>query len=517
MGPTSSIASDEPTVGVFVDGMYLGVNYGAQLDVFDLEAVEILRGPQGTLFGRNVTGGAVVLRSRRPSGDFGVRAKTFGGSHSRFGSAISVEDALIEDHLAGKVTVMYDRHGGLYDNTQGGTLGEKESIFIRPSLGWQPNENLQIDLIAEYGKTTGDGALSQSIDVEERYLGTLGHVIPEDKTLLSATFKSEFSNEWKQIIGEVNWTIGSGNLTSITGYRDVDYFGSSDAAGAQVNFFNIVSADFIQDQLSQELRYAGAVGENGQYTVGIYYFNQSMQHKEYREFLGDFNAAMNGKLDQWSLAGFANVEVEVTPSIFISGGIRYTKEEKDADVASGNECTFDFSDCTFSQIDRENWQNFSPKAGLSWHANEDLLVFASWSRGFRSGGFNIRNGSNLIPIGPYNEETVESIELGWKSDFWDGKARLNGAVFRNKYNDLQLTILDEQLLQRIQNAADATIQGFELDLLFAPLPHVNIFANVGYTDASFDRFVGLDINSDGISDATDDALSQKLKLTRAPE
>ena len=190
-GINSSIPSVDPTVGVFYDGIYLGTTFGVVMDTFDLEAIEVLRGPQGLLFGRNVTGGAVLLRTKRPTGDFGTRVRVGGTDEGEYNVAASIEGSLIEDRLAGKLSAYYSDDSGYFKNTNpsqpipapfpgaityykaatGGDVGAMETTLVRPTLVWTPTDRQEWTLIAESGKSEGDGAVWASVD--DQRAGTL--------------------------------------------------------------------------------------------------------------------------------------------------------------------------------------------------------------------------------------------------------------------------------------------------------------------------------------------------------
>lgn len=497
MGFNSTIASVEPTVGTFVDGIYIGANLGGLQDTLDLESVEVLRGPQGTLFGRNVTGGAVVMRSRRPEGDFGGLLKIGAGSGNRIEAAAGVEGALSET-VAAKIFASYtDTDGDWHNLTTGRRHGADETFAIRPILRFRPSSGVDITLIGEYGKTDGDGVASRFIEDPNQLLYRQGVREPVGTENLSINFDGDTQIEWKQAVLDANFELGGGTLTSITGYRDVDYYSTGDTDGSQTETARAIN-QMNQHQFSEELRFAGkAFDDKLDFTLGAYYFEQRIEQYYHVYFFGASNQRSGGILNHHTWSLFAQGDYEVVPNLFLTAGGRYTWEKKSAQTARTPECTTALV-CTFHDEGSTTWSNFTPKIGVSWKATPDVLVYASWTKGFRSGGYNIRTtGARFNPAnptaafesaGPYDQETVKALEGGIKTEFFDGRARVNVAAFHNKFDGLQRTV-NSGLVNFIANVAKATVDGVELETTFMPIQGLVLSGNVGYLDARYDDYV----------------------------
>lgn len=513
MGFNSTIASVEPTVGTFVDGIYLGVNMGGVIDTFDTDSVQVLRGPQGTLFGRNVTGGAVVMQSRLPTGEFGGVVRAGLGSGGRKMIAGGVEGP-ITDTLAGKIYMQKASRSGDFDNiTLGGHFGAEEDFFVRPILRWRPTSTLDVSLIAEYGKTDGDGVADRILNDPNSALYKQGVREPlGGAEKLSINYPGDTDIEWKQAVLNANWDVGPGRLTSITGFRRVDYSSSGDTDGSQLEVahaFNIVH----QHQFSEELRYAGkAFADKLDYTVGAYYFQQHLGQGYEVFFNGASNQRSGGELHHRTGSVFAQGDYEFLPNLFLTAGGRYTWERKSAENARTPDCTIDLV-CILSDTGHHTWTSFTPKVGLSWKATPNVMTYVSWTKGFRSGGYNIRTTGVNESAGPYNQEVVKALEAGVKTEFLEHRARLNVAAFHNKYDNLQRTV-NQGLVNFIANVASATVDGAEVEANLLPIPNLALTATAGYLDAHYDSYPTLDVNGDG---KPDPGLAKGLQLVRAPK
>lgn len=511
MGVSSSIPSDEPAVGIFVDGMYLGINIGSLIDMFDVETVEVMRGPQGTLFGRNVTGGAVLIRHRRPTGEFNIRGQSKVGTQHLVEQKLVVEGPLT-DSLAGKLGIVYRDKDGYFDNlaVPDDDIGDGTTALLRPMLTWKPRQDLEVTLIGEFSKFDGDGVAIRLLKDKVSSTPRPG----SDHDLMTDLMpRNDYHIE--QVVVDINWDIGPGKLTSITGWRQITLHEEVDVDGTGNPVFHIHSTTVEQDQFSEEMRYAIAPNDRTELTTGISFFTQNILNESVRDIRnGSTQIAMRSKMDHTSLGVFSQVDFDLLESLTLTLGGRYTWEDKKAYVGSfGGDVSLDLNSYTYDFVDDDNWNFISGHANLSWRASEHALLYSSWTRGFRSGGFNIRNALPASP-GPYDKEKVNAYEIGLKADWLEGRLRTNLAGFYNMYTDLQRTVLSPSLSQEKLNAADATIAGFEAELSFLPTRYLQIDASLGYVNAEYDEYEGLDVDGDGIADPD---LAEDLDFAFVPE
>ncbi|MDP7270672.1 MAG: TonB-dependent receptor [Gammaproteobacteria bacterium] len=540
-GINSSIPSVDPTVGTFIDGIYVGTTYGVVMDTWDLESVEILRGPQGLLFGRNVTGGAVLLRTARPDpeGEFQLKARVQSTNENRDGASLAIEAPFIKGVLAGKLMLHYEDDDGYFENRNpypfpapafpsppfiyfnqekpcSGPLFERcrdigrlETKIARPSLVWTPSDTFELALITEFGSLEGDGAPWTVVD------GGSGLAGQRDDTGALKEFRTSMDDygetdiEWKQATVELNWDVGGGTLTSITGYREVEAFATADVDGTGLPIFT-APGNTDQDQVSTELRWTAMINDTWDTTVGFYYLNQDIEYRESRYIQVDLTAlpdivpspgfltiALGGDMESDTYGIFWNNDFQLTEEVVMNFGLRYSDEEKDAEIISGpfggggGSCadvvTFV---CDFDDLDGD-WDHWIPKIGFQWNYNDDSQLYGFWTKGYRTGGFNFRNAAPaVIPPGPTEEEEHSNFEIGLKTEFFDNQLRMNLAYFHDEIDDMQreLNIPNPAVivLQGTVNAGDVTIRGVEAEFQAAPTDYLNFYGTVGYLDGEYD-------------------------------
>ena len=534
LGVNSSIPGIDPTVGVVVDGVYIGLNNGILFDTFDLESVEVLRGPQGTLFGRNVTGGAVLLNSKKPGDEFEFSARAAidqgpEGGPSRY--AMASVGGPINDIVAARLTAYHNDDDGFVENQfDGEDIGVIRQTMVRPVVVLTPTDELELIMRYEYGKVTGDGPVGQS---HTNGSGVPGTPFNADRESFDVSIDEPGSqdNETNALTIELNYDVafGNGTITNIYGVRDYHGKGVGDIDAQPIWLFHAPSwIDYRQ--VSNELRYNGLFADRYNVTTGVFYFDSEINYHERRELAGiatggvapavQFDGGGNLLTETWAV--FASVDIDLNEKMVLSLGGRYSEEDKEAEIASlsqniNSPCNIvTMNDCDFDFVDDDSWSSFSPKVGLTYTLSDDAFVYANYSQGTRSGGYNMRNTS-FNPAdtpGPFDQETVDSIELGYKSSF-GGRGILNAAVFYNQIDDMQREINlpgPIGVIQLVRNTAEATIMGLEVDATWGLTDNLVAIASIGVLDASYDKVLA-DLNGDGVIDGAD----KDLDLPRAAD
>ena len=496
LGISSSIPSIDPTVGVFVDGVYLGVTAGVVLDQFDMSGIEVLRGPQGLLFGRNVTGGAVLVNTKNPTEEFegNIRAAVETGLNTIVSASVS--GPLIEDKLLGKLAVYRNDDDGYFKNEFDGDddFGASATTLIRGALTYFPNETSELKLKYERGMSDGDGPAAQNHALFER-----------DTDQFSVDEKGFYDIEWDFASLSYTTDLGDGVLTNIVGYRNTQEFALGDIDATPGFGYHAYTA-LDAEQFSNELRYNIALQDWIDVTAGVYYFTQEMTYVEQRLLAGGaLDLSGGGTQDQSTWGLFTSVDWRLTDSVTLTTGLRYTAEEKDVEIATiqgAKPCDYQSISCSSHNfVDGEDWANVTPKLGVQWFVDDNTQLYANYSKGFRSGGYNLRNTSPSASPGPFDEEEQDAFEVGVKLDALDGKIRFNAAAFHNTLTGMQREVIIPDdvagTVQIIQNTADATIDGIEVELTAAVTEKLILGFNLGVIDSDYDEVL-YDISGDGV-------------------
>lgn len=479
--------SFDPAVGVNIDGVYIGTSTGQLLDFFDIESMEILRGPQGTLFGRNTIAGVINIRRTRPTGEWGGKFEAGIASYDQFSARAVVNVPVVPGLLAAKLFEMHSDGPGYYKQFgtgqhRGGSNNENfgASFLLTPSESFDALLTLEkqvqdFDPVNGSLTRTGDAFCTLLPICDGSITDDIYTVFPANPTI--GRYRAPAATL------EMNWNAGPVKLTSVTSYREAKELQQQDFATAGLYLANRRQK---YHQFSQELRGSGQIGDSFDYVAGLYYFKSKYNLVQNTIVFGGPTPEQDTTGKSESYAAFIDLNWEIFDRVRVSGGGRYTHDKKHMQTTL---------DGVFVGPDAsKSWSKFTPKIGLDYRPTDDLMVYGSWSRGYRSGGFNGRGLSPVSSTTPYDPETVDAYEVGVKSEFLDRKVALNIAAFYTKYSDIQQSttvtlaggVGNETI---VTNAASAKIKGIEADLTLRPFQALTINSSLGYTDSKFGGFI----------------------------
>ena len=481
--------SFEPTVAVVVDGVFIGTSTGQFFDFFDIEQIEVLRGPQGTLFGRNTIGGVINITRTKPTFEFGGKAEVSYGKFNTLATRAVVNVPLVDDTLAAKAFYFHNESDGYYRH---GVTGERVGSSNNDNFGivfaYRNNENFDANLTLE--------KQIQEFDPVNSNISQTGEVfclfVPADQcnrntttdlyTVFNDPAVSEYSSPAATL--EMNLELGGITLTSVTGYRESDEFQTQDFDASTADLYYTTRVQEFR-QFSQELRGAGSLTDSLDYVVGAYFYDHKYDFVQDTRLFGAPapQQVTTGKSKSFAL--FADFNWVLTEELRLSFGGRWTKDKKSNYNSMGG-VQFPLAEKTFDK--------FTPKVGLDYRPTDNMMVYASWSRGYRAGGFSGRGQTLVSSTTPYDPEIVDSYEIGLKADFMDRRLILNLAAFYSDYSDLQqnTTIPLEGGTANetvVSNVGSATVKGFEADLTWLPVENLTITATLGIMDSEFEGFI----------------------------
>lgn len=526
VGVSTSVRSIDPAVNIVQDGMVIGYQAGAILDTFDTESVEVLRGPQGVLFGRNASGGVVSLRSKRPTGTFSGQAQLTLGNAGTVETRSAVEGPVIADKLFTRVALLTRHNKGFIHNTNSGTfvtiptnpnptgaaaaahatgrVGQMDDIVIKNTWVFKPVTGTTFTLLGQYLNFDDGGGTTRSYTVPGILTGeqtNWGYTPDNSKWDVNLGTPGYTKIKGGHVIGELTQAIGSGTLTAVGAYRKISYRSTLNVSGDPFDTILFPDGEEHAKQSSLEARYNITLADRLDLLVGGFLFNLDEDVTEKRILRVATSTLKSYRLNIWnqktrSYAGFANVDFHATDKLTLSAGVRYSHDRKSMHILPLQVCLGQSFNCPPVFLDSQrSWHDLSPRFVANYKATRDLMFYASYSKGYRAGNYNARAVTVGGAVTPANPETVGSYEAGVKSEWLNHRVRINLGVYREKYNDIQrlvqFTIPGESPAQALFNAAKAKIQGIELETSFLPVRGLRFDANVGLTDAKYDQFNNL--------------------------
>jgi len=561
VGQSDFLITTDPGVGLYIDGVYYARATATIMDLLDLERVEVLRGPQGTLFGKNTIGGAISLISAKPNPDGGGKLELRAGKNSYFEGRAMV-DVPISESLNSRFSALYKTKNGYTDRViTGEREGDERSFAARAMFEWTPSDQFTADLAIDYGKRNGTSAETAVLQFEPGapLAGLWGFlvggpnnppsVVNVNPRISNSTGPNVDDNERFGVGLTMEYDFGSTTLKSISALRTLKAEFGRDGDGT-ANSYVHTNNKVVQQQYSQELQLTGkSLDDRLDWVGGVYYFNELAKDTNDVRLASGLFAALEGlpgavlplvpgsvcpgpfppnvcaggagnpfnagldldfniynKVSGESYAAFGSGTFALTDQLNLTAGLRYTDETKDYFLSHFrvNSGAAIIPPTTLT----DSWSALSPKFSLDYQAGESTLLYTSLSRGFKSGGFNGRPTSQGA-VDSYDPEFVWSYEAGVKTSFADRRVLLSMAAFIYDYQDMQLTSVRADatgnLLLVTENAGTAKIKGFEAELRAMVTDNFVVDATLGLLDAKYDEL------NPGATVTTD------LRLNRTPK
>jgi iron complex outermembrane receptor protein len=505
----NNAAGWDDAVSTFIDDVPATGLGDEDPDLFDLASIEVLRGPQGTLFGRNVTGGAVVVHTLAPSFTFTAKAEGTYGSDNLAELRGYVSGPISGDMLAGKLSVNLKYRDNYVKNTvlgRGGGAGGTRQGDVRGQLLWKPSPDVEVLFGADYLKDDSGGYATKLFGNFQPTL--FAQPLSYDPNSTNQGFNGFQHREIGGGLIRVTWTNPIGVFTSITGYRSVNEDFPNDLLGDPTD--QIFADGIVQDrQFTQEFHLASRTDQRLTWLVGLFYLHANKREANPLTFNFSPDGILGGlsyfeqedqRIAVDSVAAFGEATYAITDSLKLTLGGRATYEHK-----SGRSIVFYVPDIGLPAGDvtyARGWNSFTPKVTLTWNPTPGLMLYATVAEGYKSGGWDLSGQAGTTPQDvaallktPFNPETVWNYEVGEKYTGFDNHLLFDVTLFDAEYKNLQtnqLVVLGNGTLNNVTtNAAGARVRGVELESSLAATSWLNLGLTYAYMDARFTNFPGI--------------------------
>lgn len=537
--------SFEQSVGTFVDGVYFGRGQASRSAFLDIARVEVLKGPQSTLFGKNTIAGAISVTTARPGDEFeGSVELTSEPEFDGWGATLTLSGPL-SDTLGARLVVKRDETDGYMKNTfKNRDERQAENTVGRIVLDWQATDDLNLLFKYETGETETLGrqdvisiatpfAIDRYREADPNFSASFGY----DKSAqnISGLISDDqfHDSEWDIATLTAEWSLGEYTLKSITGYVNYEFINYLDSDYGPLQFI-ARGRDEQHKQFTQEFLLSSPIGETVEYLAGVFYQDEELDHDSVTDVLlgnagiggGAFDASGESTFvqDASTLSAFVQATFNVRDDFRVIAGARYSRDEKEisknsilgAPFDGGNlntslagiyDALLNFStvhsfkdgvatrcpgigfECVSEPFDTDRTEsNVTGDLTLQWDTTEDIMAYFKVGNGYKAFGFDQANGRGLFDAQDYEEEEVIAYELGAKMDLLDGRARLNVALFFSEFEDVQVSTFDGYAGFVVGNAAESEVKGLELDGSIALTEELTLTGSVAYLDAEYKSF-----------------------------
>ena len=578
IGNSSDSAGSDPAVGVFLDEVYIGRTGGVGFDLFDLERIEILRGPQGTLYGKNTNGGAINIVTSRPSQETEMRVRVSTGT-DQLRHFQGLASGGLTDRVAGKLVSSYRDRDGYGRNVitpgdistlgnlsqspiigpsigaagAGERLDDARSVNVRGQLMFDLTERVDLLLSADYARdeTAGPCRHIQNVDNAIAGLGPFWELAMSDEYMAderhcASQFDTSQKREVNGLMARFEADLDWGSLTSITAWRSSDYNWVDDLTSLPLNnltapsppgvplppgFFttpgNVIDgAEEEASQFSQEFRLAGNT-DRVNWLAGVFFMEEDVERAE--EFYTQYSTPLQGlglagigdvlftqDNTTTSYAVYGQADWSLTDQLTLTYGVRWAEDEKEITQNS-----IDLLDTTPSGVPLilpsfaapvsadDSWSEVTHKLSLAYRPTDDMMLYATYSEGFKSGAFQSQTNLASVATEAVDPEVVQNVEVGMKSSWWDRRLQFNLSYYDMDYEDLQVFELNSRFLLVLLNA-QAESKGVEASIDLVPIENLTLNTSYNWSDASFKEFTnsnGLDLAGRDLPFAPDAALT----------
>lgn len=480
VGSDQLVAGFDPGVAYHVDGVYVGQPSSMPVDLWDMERVEVLRGPQGTLYGRNTTGGSINVITAAPTDEFESVTDVTLGNYDRYRVRGAVSGALT-DGISGRLSAIVDNADGYQRNKVAEDADVTDSWAVRGKLAFDIGDTADLVLTAQRFENEGNqGQRKREQFNSPVYDGAIPN--PRDPRSVAKDHPEELDLKNTFLSAKLTVDLGFASLVSITGYIENEWFQTMDIDMSS-NPVQVQNWDMDTTQFTQELQLVSNDTGPWSWIVGVFYFDEDLSTDYDFEDTSPFGFQFfnGGDLDTESTALFGQVSYDMRDSgtpLRFTGGLRYTEDEKSIDEY---QIIPQFGLDLAADTDK-SWDEWTGRIGADWFLSDDVMTYASYSRGYKGGGFSMGQ------FDTYDPETVDAFEVGLKSAFYEGRAQVNVAAFYYDYQDLQVNYLLVSSFTT-DNAAEATIEGIELEATLLATDGLTIFFNGNWLNAEFEEYL----------------------------
>ena len=521
VGQSDPLWGVDPGVGLYLDDVYIARPQGALLDVFDVGRVEVLRGPQGTLYGKNTIGGAIKYVSKPLPEEFEGFASLTVGNYSQLDAKAAIGGPLFghDSGIRARLSVASLNRDGFGENVvTKQPVSDKEINALRFAIGAFSQEDFDVQFAFDW-MDDQSGVRGARMLAPNRFVPTAAPM--DSRYDVRNGMPNVNDTEMKGASVTVNWRPNeSWALKYVGAKRESDTETNIDFDTLQ-NKIADVKAFYSDEQTSNELQANYDGGGRARGVFGVYRFHGRAGGQVLNNFFNLLFGDTQGNVYTSSTALYADWTFDLTERLKLDVGARYTDEDKHAVVLNRG-----YSDSTYStpisiaaNFDKTiNFKNTSPKISLDYQVNDDIMIYGLASRGFKSGGYNIRAQATAVPRSaePFQDESVDSFEIGSKMSFLDNRLFLNLSAFHNKYKDIQLSVftsydsnndgIDDAFFGDFTNAGRGTVNGLEVEYQWLPTSHWAISGNLAWLDAKYDEYMYKNTN-----------IAHQQEFTNAPD